>query len=858
MIKLPMDQSNLTSVLPITSSKDTTPMTNISQKQKTLTNFTQHINKTLKPILKNSKNLEGRGLSVLIKPSTHNIEFPAEDFPPLKLSKFSSAYPQNTQLKDLIRNTRKNSESPLKQYDSQKHQQYQYTNSNSQSGNSPKNAQKQRSLSMQSNYSRSVIKRKLEEKKIEVICQKLSGLLLLKNNIKGTETKGFRKNKDINEKWENVIEDICVRRETKQKQDIKNEQFLKEISSKWSEMEKQKKGNKPRPRFALVKPPQNLKASLSQAQNKFNPNMPKKNTEFSLFKILRRHSKQVIGDPLTQVVSTLQDVAARENKLEKNPNLKFKYNQYTGDQYILKIQKQKRLKKKKSSQDLSYTQPKMQKKESHFLDKELEKKKNIRNQLLGTVKQIGVQKELDLSYTSDSQDEEIDLKKLKKPRRQRTVKKIPSYMRQSPMKKESVTEFMRYFSSTQLNKDMFRTGIRQQTLHKMDTEFLEEEDSDHEQQSHQRKKSDTNSIKNLYKMKKFENTIFQSIKRDKSLSSDLQKMLQSQIQMQNPLYRGDLQDLKIHPQTAKAITDRLAIPRIQHKPQFFGLPKIQQEDDNTLQDEDDYQNSRPKTQLLRGSQQQSFLINRNSLINNQNNFLLATRNAKISGEFSQSLQSSAKKYIPEFTTKKHQSGSKTSSVIQQSQLTTLTTNFQPKSQNMTILENLRSQCKEVLPDFQEKKQISKMYQKLDNEINSMLTKNQKLIEQSQTDTQRLIHNYQQKLQYQRSQQQLLSQQLLESQLRNAEQTSQGSRRSSKERGNFTDAINSINKTSQNQQKTGSFIQSQKSLRDQQLSRQQSEKGKYFKYAVVTKITPAPQNRREKQNSQIQVLNFETL
>lgn len=48
------------------------------------------------------------------------------------------------------------------------------------------------------------------------LSQSLQNILLLKNNIKGTETKGFRKNKDIKDEWSDVIEEICVRRETRQ------------------------------------------------------------------------------------------------------------------------------------------------------------------------------------------------------------------------------------------------------------------------------------------------------------------------------------------------------------------------------------------------------------------------------------------------------------------------------------------------------------------------------------------------------------------------------------------------------------------------------------------------------------------
>ncbi len=68
--------------------------------------------------------------------------------------------------------------------------------------------------------------------------------------------------------------------------------------------------------------------------------MGKRNIDFSLFKILKRHSRIIIGDPLSQVVTTLQDVALREQKLQQNPSLKHRFNQFTGDQYILKLDKQ--------------------------------------------------------------------------------------------------------------------------------------------------------------------------------------------------------------------------------------------------------------------------------------------------------------------------------------------------------------------------------------------------------------------------------------------------------------------------------------------------------------------------------------
>jgi hypothetical protein len=53
----------------------------------------------------------------------------------------------------------------------------------------------------------------------------LTQTLLLKNNIKGTDTVGFRKNKMISEKWSPTIELICESRE-KRKKDIKKRKVM--------------------------------------------------------------------------------------------------------------------------------------------------------------------------------------------------------------------------------------------------------------------------------------------------------------------------------------------------------------------------------------------------------------------------------------------------------------------------------------------------------------------------------------------------------------------------------------------------------------------------------------------------------
>ena len=66
---------------------------------------------------------------------------------------------------------------------------------------------------LKSNYSKNIEKKRNEDKKVEKLGQRLQKALLIKNNIKGTETKEFRRNKDINPSWGSVIEDICIRRE---------------------------------------------------------------------------------------------------------------------------------------------------------------------------------------------------------------------------------------------------------------------------------------------------------------------------------------------------------------------------------------------------------------------------------------------------------------------------------------------------------------------------------------------------------------------------------------------------------------------------------------------------------------------
>ncbi len=70
---------------------------------------------------------------------------------------------------------------------------------------------------LKSNFSRNIEKKRLEDKKVEKLGKRLQHVLLLKNNIKGTETKEFRRNKDINPHWGSVIEDICIRREKREK-----------------------------------------------------------------------------------------------------------------------------------------------------------------------------------------------------------------------------------------------------------------------------------------------------------------------------------------------------------------------------------------------------------------------------------------------------------------------------------------------------------------------------------------------------------------------------------------------------------------------------------------------------------------
>ena len=58
------------------------------------------------------------------------------------------------------------------------------------------------------------VKKKKEEERMLKLTENLNNVLLLKNNIKGNDTTGFKKNKDIQNKWSNVIDEICERRET--------------------------------------------------------------------------------------------------------------------------------------------------------------------------------------------------------------------------------------------------------------------------------------------------------------------------------------------------------------------------------------------------------------------------------------------------------------------------------------------------------------------------------------------------------------------------------------------------------------------------------------------------------------------
>lgn len=75
---------------------------------------------------------------------------------------------------------------------------------------------------------------------------------------------------------------------------------------------------------------------------------------------------------MSKVVNTLQEVAVRENQLSHNPNLKFKFNQHTGDQYILRLGKKTHSKKESKEIDERY-------KGRHFLDEKIQKRKEMRS-----------------------------------------------------------------------------------------------------------------------------------------------------------------------------------------------------------------------------------------------------------------------------------------------------------------------------------------------------------------------------------------------------------------------------------------------------------------------------------------------